>query len=318
MGFRFRRSVKIAPGIRLNVGKRGFTSMSVGGRGYRVNVGKRGVTRSISIPGTGISHTQRISGPAKATSPSAESSNGSGAGRAFGAILLIFMVVGVLVSPEAPRAVALLPAALLAWLMWSWIRQGYKEAALVDAEGSDDPVVSAERVPQTSTTIDLPTISNPTGSYIDTESGPREPAWFPGTGRGYYVEAVGESNYQTQLAEVWAAARPERQISVRLTAEPSNAFDRNAVAIQTFRGVTIAYLGAGDAAKYQQLVSQIEAQGKVVVCQAKIHGGIKSKPSIGLWLDLEPPTIAAKTLGLTYKRVSGASAPVAPPGARTL
>lgn len=58
MGWRFRRRVKVAPGVWANVGKRG-TSWSFGGRGYTVNVGKRGVRRTISLPGTGLSYTAK-------------------------------------------------------------------------------------------------------------------------------------------------------------------------------------------------------------------------------------------------------------------
>jgi hypothetical protein len=56
MGWRFRRSIKIAPGIRWNLSKRG-TSWSFGRRGFTVNVSSRGVRRTVSIPGTGLSHT---------------------------------------------------------------------------------------------------------------------------------------------------------------------------------------------------------------------------------------------------------------------
>jgi hypothetical protein len=56
MGFRFRKSVKILPGIRLNVGKKGINSVSVGGRGAMTNIGKHGTHTTYSIPGTGISY----------------------------------------------------------------------------------------------------------------------------------------------------------------------------------------------------------------------------------------------------------------------
>jgi len=56
MGFRFGKSIKILPGIRLNVGKHGINSVSVGGRGVTTNVAKRGTYATCSIPGTGISY----------------------------------------------------------------------------------------------------------------------------------------------------------------------------------------------------------------------------------------------------------------------
>jgi uncharacterized protein DUF4236 len=60
MGFRFRKSIKILPGIRLNVGKHGINSVSVGGRGTTTNIGKHGTHTTYSIPGTGISYRTGI------------------------------------------------------------------------------------------------------------------------------------------------------------------------------------------------------------------------------------------------------------------
>lgn len=54
MSFRFRKSFKIAPGVRLNLSKSGI-GMSAGVRGARVGVNSRGTYTSVGIPGTGIS-----------------------------------------------------------------------------------------------------------------------------------------------------------------------------------------------------------------------------------------------------------------------
>jgi hypothetical protein len=60
MGWRFRRSIRILPGIHANFGKRGFTSWSFGGRGFRTNVSSaRGVRNTVGIPGTGLSYTSQ-------------------------------------------------------------------------------------------------------------------------------------------------------------------------------------------------------------------------------------------------------------------
>ncbi len=61
MGWRFRRSFKIAPGIRLDVGKRGFSSLSLGGGGATLNIGKKGVRPTVSLPGTGLSFSSSSS-----------------------------------------------------------------------------------------------------------------------------------------------------------------------------------------------------------------------------------------------------------------
>lgn len=58
MGFKIRKSVKIAPGIKLNIGKRGINSVSIGGKGYTKNIGKHGTRTTVGIPGTGISYSK--------------------------------------------------------------------------------------------------------------------------------------------------------------------------------------------------------------------------------------------------------------------
>ena len=62
MGFRFRKSFKVAPGVRLNVGRKS-ASVSFGGKGLRTTVSTSGRrTRTVSIPGTGISHVSTSGG----------------------------------------------------------------------------------------------------------------------------------------------------------------------------------------------------------------------------------------------------------------
>ncbi|MGO5027597.1 DUF4236 domain-containing protein [Candidatus Agathobaculum pullicola] len=64
MGFRFRKSFKIAPGVRVNLGKKSI-GISAGVKGARVSVNSSGrVTKSVGIPGTGISYvkTSKIGG----------------------------------------------------------------------------------------------------------------------------------------------------------------------------------------------------------------------------------------------------------------
>jgi hypothetical protein len=58
MGLRFRKRKRIAPGVTLNVGKRGG-SLSLGRRGASVNVGRRGTQATLSLLGTGLSYVFR-------------------------------------------------------------------------------------------------------------------------------------------------------------------------------------------------------------------------------------------------------------------
>lgn len=62
MGIRFRKSFKVAPGVRFNVGKKS-ASVSFGGKGFRTSVSTSGRrTRTVGIPGTGISHVSTSGG----------------------------------------------------------------------------------------------------------------------------------------------------------------------------------------------------------------------------------------------------------------
>ena len=54
--FRFRRSIKLFPGVRWNFGKKS-TSLSIGGRGANYTVGTSGSRTTVGIPGTGLSYT---------------------------------------------------------------------------------------------------------------------------------------------------------------------------------------------------------------------------------------------------------------------
>lgn len=63
MSWRFRRSMKVGP-FRLNFGKTGLSSVSIGPRGASLNVpvGRSGGTRTtVGIPGTGLSWTEEAS-----------------------------------------------------------------------------------------------------------------------------------------------------------------------------------------------------------------------------------------------------------------
>ncbi|SET16180.1 Protein of unknown function [Natronincola peptidivorans] len=60
MGLRFRKSVNLGKGIRLNISKSGL-GVSSGVKGLRMGVGPRGIRTTASIPGTGISYVKEKS-----------------------------------------------------------------------------------------------------------------------------------------------------------------------------------------------------------------------------------------------------------------
>lgn len=62
--FRFRKSIRLPGGIRLNLGKRGL-SASVGVRGARIGFGSRGAHASVGIPGSGLGYQANLGGPGR-------------------------------------------------------------------------------------------------------------------------------------------------------------------------------------------------------------------------------------------------------------
>jgi len=59
MGFRFSKSFKILPGVRVNVGKTG-ASVSIGPQGAKLTLDSKGTRMTAGIPGTGLSYTEYI------------------------------------------------------------------------------------------------------------------------------------------------------------------------------------------------------------------------------------------------------------------
>jgi hypothetical protein len=59
MGFRFRRRVKLLPGLHLNLSK-GGVSLTAGVPGANVNIGRHGVSRTLGAPGTGLHHREQL------------------------------------------------------------------------------------------------------------------------------------------------------------------------------------------------------------------------------------------------------------------
>lgn len=64
MGLRFRKSIKLFPGVRINLSKSGI-STSIGKPGATVNLSERGVRGTVGIPGTGLSYSERLTSTAE-------------------------------------------------------------------------------------------------------------------------------------------------------------------------------------------------------------------------------------------------------------
>jgi len=59
MGLRFRRSIKLAPGVRLNFSGSGM-SLRAGPRGASISFGRRGAYLNTGIPGAGLYARERL------------------------------------------------------------------------------------------------------------------------------------------------------------------------------------------------------------------------------------------------------------------
>jgi hypothetical protein len=103
MGFRFRRSVKIIPGVRLNFSKSGV-STTVGPRGAKVTFGHGRVRETVGIPGTGISYTEshRVGdahpSPVAGAPENAPPPQGVSFGRVLIAVLGVVLIIVYLLS----------------------------------------------------------------------------------------------------------------------------------------------------------------------------------------------------------------------------
>ncbi|QUA54660.1 DUF4236 domain-containing protein [Aristaeella lactis] len=77
MGMRFRRSVKILPGVRINFSKSGM-STTIGPKGASINIGKNGTYLNTGIPGTGLYMREKIGGGKTTTRQASSSGRGKG------------------------------------------------------------------------------------------------------------------------------------------------------------------------------------------------------------------------------------------------
>lgn len=112
MGLRFRKSFRLFPGARVNLGLSG-ASVTLGGPGASVNVGRRGTRATVGIPGSGLSYSHRISRQPWGRRPARILLGSAGAGAAF---LVAVAALGGLSAPPAPApsATAVAPVALAA------------------------------------------------------------------------------------------------------------------------------------------------------------------------------------------------------------
>lgn len=95
MGFRFRRSFKIAPGVRLNLNSKS-TSVRIGPKGLGYTISSNGRRRvTASIPGTGISYSEVSTARGNPKPPEGEKKKG-GVWPVLWVVVAIFAAIGLL------------------------------------------------------------------------------------------------------------------------------------------------------------------------------------------------------------------------------
>jgi hypothetical protein len=107
MAFRFRKSFRIAPGVRINVSTSGL-STTLGPRGMSVTTGKRGTFLNAGIPGTGVSSRGRLGG-GDSLAGGGQEDKASGCGCVGAGVAGFFMLVlagmcGDATAPDTPYA----------------------------------------------------------------------------------------------------------------------------------------------------------------------------------------------------------------------
>jgi hypothetical protein len=116
MGFRFRRSLKLMPGVRLNISRSGF-STSLGGKGATLNIGKRGTRGTVGLPGSGLSYSTLFNSSSRKGGGGGTDVNNSGTGSkgngcalmgVAGLFLLLIAMCSGQKTPAPPQGVAAL------------------------------------------------------------------------------------------------------------------------------------------------------------------------------------------------------------------
>lgn len=98
MGMRFKKSKKIAPGVKLNVSNKSV-GVSVGGKGVHHSVSSSGrKTTTVSAPGTGLSYVKTSGGGSHKKKSSKKQSGTVGCGTILLGFILFFLIVGVFSS----------------------------------------------------------------------------------------------------------------------------------------------------------------------------------------------------------------------------
>ncbi len=133
MPVRFRRTFKVFPGVRVNVSRSGI-STTVGPRGFHFTFNKRGISRTVGLPGTGLSESSYIVKNEPESEKEKDSQEGdrekgdqeNGDVGCFPWGCLLFILIALVIAYFAANALGLLPPHYLSDLLeqfMQWVRK---------------------------------------------------------------------------------------------------------------------------------------------------------------------------------------------------
>ena len=162
MAWKFRKRIKIAPGLTINVSRSGV-STTIGSKGASVNIGKNGTYLNTGIPGTGIYDRQRIGGGTNGRSSDMSSQGTSGGGNTSGfvnsgcfwfiGIAMFIMFVIFVVTGKFDLSFCLL-GLVITFVLWVFVvafMQSKENSNVSNAE-SDENQISEDTVSESDTT----------------------------------------------------------------------------------------------------------------------------------------------------------------------
>lgn len=163
MAWRYRKRIKIAPGVYVNVSKSGV-STTIGSKGASVNIGKNGTYINTGIPGTGIYRRDKIGARKKAPVPHNLTNTPTGSNSRYdnsgcywliGLLLVtLFIMFAIYQRMDLTMYAISFGIAFVAWMFVLSLQSNKKENAqqsgventedIVDENGGDAPIIQEE------------------------------------------------------------------------------------------------------------------------------------------------------------------------------
>ena len=170
MAWKYRKRIKIAPGVTINVSRSGV-STTIGPKGASVNIGKNGTYLNTGIPGTGIYDRQRIGGGTNRKLSVLSTQGTSGQGKTSGydnsgcfwfigiAVITMFVIYGVAYRFDLLMFLLGMVITFVLWIIVVALMPSKEKSNISNAE-SDENQVSMDTVTESITTEPIQRKSN--------------------------------------------------------------------------------------------------------------------------------------------------------------